>query len=138
MTVIFYIRVRHDRSRRFSTDLKNIAFDYPAMSPNFQEINRVAPIITSNDVVDKVFPIPLPSYEGQPDGKFIHGATMNIDSNARVSIPKLSIEYKLEPPNNIRLRIKIQNCGYWVSGLEFKIKFCNGTVIVLQFFRTDD
>jgi hypothetical protein len=107
------------------------------MSPNFQEINQLAP----NDV-DKVFPIPLPSYEGLPDGphdgKFRHGATMDIDSNARGSIPKLSIEYKLEPPNNIRLCIKIQNCGYWVSGLEFKIKFSNGEVILLQSLRTDD
>ena len=128
-------------------------YDGPELkSPTFQEINRVAPIIAPNyavdreakelprqsNAVDKIFPAPPPSYERLPNSKFSHGATLDIDSKARGFIPKLSIEYKLEPPNNIHLRIKIQNCGYWVSELEFRISFCNGAVILLQPLRTDN
>ena len=123
--------------------------------PNFQEVNRVAPIIAPNyavdrkanelprqsDAVDKFFKFPAPPpppYEGLPNGKFSHGVTLDIDSNAKGTIPKLSVEYQLEPPNNIHLRIKIQNCGYWVSELEFKIKFRNGAVTPLHSLRTDN
>jgi hypothetical protein len=95
----------------------NRHFDGPGLDLNLQEIKRVAH-----------FPNPLPSFEGLQPSKFRHGATVVIDTNARDITPKLSIEYKLEPPNNIHLLVKIRSYGYLVSALEFKINFCNGNL----------
>jgi hypothetical protein len=93
-----------------------------------------------SDAMDKVLkcPAPPPSYEGLPNGTFSYGATWNILPNARGSPPKLAIAHKFEPPNNIHLRIQIQNCAYRVSELEFKINFCNGEIILLQSLKTDN
>ena len=126
-------------------------------STNFQEKNRVAPtgITTPNHAVDrkanklpqqseeveKVFKFsnPPPSYEDPepPNDIFCHGKTLYIDPKARDSLPSLSVEYKLdsERPNKIHLRIQVRNRGYWVSELEFRIKFCDGAVILL-YLRT--
>ena len=105
---------------------RHYATDNPGHDLKLQEINRVAQ-----------FQNPLPSFEELP-AKFRHGATVVIDSNAKDITPKLSIEYKLEPPNNIHLLVKIRSYGYLVSALEFKINFCNGAVILLSSLRADN
>ena len=118
-------------------------------SPIYQEKNRVASITPPNyvldrkanelprqsDAVERVFLAPPPSYEAPrpPNDVFCYGKTLYIDPKARDSMPSLSVEYKLdsERPNKIHLRIQVRNRGYWVSELEFRIKFCNGAVILL-------
>jgi hypothetical protein len=131
---------------------------YKVKSFDFQEKNQVAlpnyvadreaknvKLPQQSDAMDKVLKCPAPvapppPYEELPNNlnTFSPGKSVYIVSNARGVPPELSIEHKFEPPNNIHLRIKIQNCGYWVSQLAFKIKFCNGAVILLQSLRTDN
>ena len=103
----------NENDRHYSTD-------NPGLDLKLQEIiNRVAQ-----------FQNPLPLFEGQPP-YFRHGATVDIDSNARDVIPQLIIQYKLVPPNKIHLLVNIHSYGYSVSALQFKINFCNGAVFLL-------
>lgn len=133
-----------------SENLNDRRFEGPLQSTDLQEKNRDATGINApNDVVDrkamidlpqqsdtvkKVYPSPPPSYHEAPrisNDEYKFGSLLYVDSKAESTMPSLCIEYKFERPNKIHLHIQVRNLGYWVSELEFKIKFCDGAVILL-------
>ena len=124
---VFY----HDKILHIGPKAKD---SMPSLSDEYK-LDSTNKLPQHSDAVEKVFPSPPLSYEEPPQPKdvFYHGKTFHIDPNARDSMPSLSVEYKLdsERRNKIHLRIQVQNRGYWVSEVEFNIKFCNGAVILL-------